>query len=70
MDEDEQRVLISRLFYILAARLEHAAALAAEGQGKAVGATRLTEVANRLTSSGEEIATIAEATAAIVQLVR
>jgi hypothetical protein len=68
MDEDEQRELISRLFYVLTARLEDAAALAAEGQGKEVATTRLTELTSRLTSASEEFAILAEATAAIVQL--
>lgn len=70
MDEDERRELVARLFYVMTARFKNAAALAAEGQGKGAAAARLIKLANSLTLAGEEIAIVAQATAAIVQPIR
>jgi hypothetical protein len=53
---------------VLTARLEDAAAITPEGQGKAVVTSRLTELANPLASAAQEVEIITQATAAIVQL--
>ena len=61
MDESERQELISRLFALLTAKLEDAAALAAEGQGRSVNLAAATGVATRLTEAAQEVQTIAEA---------
>lgn len=60
MDEDERRDLISRLFALLTAKLEDAAALAAEGQGTSASAERLISLANQVRAGAEEAALLAE----------
>jgi hypothetical protein len=60
MDEDERRDLISRLFSLMTAKLEDAAALAAEGQGTSGGSERLVSLANQVRAGAEEAALLAE----------
>ena len=61
MDENERSELIRKLFYVLTARLEDAAAIAAEGQGPALGNELLVAHANCIHSVSREVAIIAQA---------
>lgn len=66
MDEDERRDLTSRLFALLTTKLEDAAALAAEGQGRSGSQERLISLANQVRGGAEEAALIAEVSGFLV----
>lgn len=63
---DDRHELVRRLFALLTAKLEDGAALAADGQGQEVLPEAQADLANRLHALGDEIATLAEAIAAVV----
>ena len=66
MDEDERRDLVSRLFSLMTAKLEDAAALAAEGQGTSGSSERLVALADQIRAGAEEAALLAEASKILV----
>ena len=61
MDENERLELIRKLFFVLTARLEDAAGIAAEGQGPASGNELLVAHANCIQSTGQEAEIITQA---------
>lgn len=68
--EPERDDLIPRLFALLTAQCEDGAAIAAQGQGRGLCATRHRELAHRLEDIGEGIATIAQAASALSEAAR
>jgi hypothetical protein len=52
MDEDERSELVGDIFFVLTARLEDAAAIAVEGQVRALNNELLVKHANRIYSAG------------------
>lgn len=58
--------LIRRLFAMMTARCEDTAMLAVKGQGTNENAERLRQFAYRIAEAGRDVATIAEATARLV----
>lgn len=70
MDEDARFELLRRLFSLITAEAEDAAATAADGQGREVSDDRLYELAVALHAAGEKIGVMADAVAAILQPVR
>ena len=65
MDDAERAELIAKLFFVLTARLEDAAAEAAKGQNQTIAMASKHSLANSLIGSAGEIAIIAEAAAAL-----
>jgi hypothetical protein len=65
VDDAERNDLIARLFFVLTARLEDAAALAATGQDRTISAARQQSLANNLAGTAGDIEIIAEAAAAL-----
>jgi hypothetical protein len=66
MDDDERGELVRRLFYLMTAKLEDAAAHAAEGQGQEPAADKIKR-AGLIRSAAQETLIIAEATTALLQ---
>ena len=67
MDKDARFELLRRLFTLITAEAEDAAAAAADGQGRDVPDDRLYELAVHLHASGEKIAVISDAVIAILK---
>lgn len=67
MDEDDKFDLLRRLFALITAEAEDAAAAAADGQGRDVPEDRLYELANTLNTAGQTIAVISDAVIAILK---
>jgi hypothetical protein len=66
INDDARAELISRLFAMLTARFEDAAALAAEGQGKHSD-DRLGEIAMLLVGVSDDVMTLARAVGAVLE---
>jgi hypothetical protein len=66
MDDDEHGELVRRLFYLMTAKLEDAAAHAAEGQGSGPVADKIMR-AGLIRSAAQETLIVAEATTALLQ---
>lgn len=58
---EEQSEIVPRLFYLITAAAEDAAAIAVEGQSLRAGAAQLQKIAARLRSAGETIEIVASA---------
>lgn len=67
MDEDASFDLLRRLFALLTAEAEDAAAAAADGQGRDVPYDKLYELATKLHTAGETIAVMSDAVIAILK---
>jgi hypothetical protein len=65
MDETERQELISRLFALLTAKLEDAAGVAAEGQGRGIDSPALMALATSVREAAQEVHTLADALAVI-----
>lgn len=63
---EEQPEIIRRLFYLITASAEDAAATALEGQSRGAGTSELQEMAARLRSAGEMIEIVASAVEALL----
>ena len=70
MDEDARFELLRRLFALITAEAEDAAATAADGHGRDVSDDRLYELAVALHAVGEKIAVMSDAVVAILQSAR
>lgn len=70
MDEDARFELLRRLFVLITAEAEDAAATAADGQGRDAPDDRLYELAVALHTAGEKIAVMADAVVAILRPAR
>jgi hypothetical protein len=66
MDDDERGELVRRLFYLMTAKLEDAAAQAAEGQRSGPVADKIMR-AGLIRSAAQETLIVAEATIALLQ---
>ena len=67
MDEEARFDLLRRLFALITAEAEDAAASAADGQGRDVPDDRLYELAVALHAAGEKIAVMSDAVIAILK---
>ena len=66
INDDGRADLVSRLFAMLTARFEDAAALAAEGQGKRSD-DRLGEIARELVEVSDDVMTLARAVGVVLE---
>lgn len=66
MDMDERRDLVGRLFAVLTAELEDAAASAAEGQSLRLSLEEAAALAGRVGGAASKAAIIAEAAGALI----
>lgn len=68
MDENERAELISRMFALLTMKFENGAAEAVKGQGRGKDAQTIEQLANQLQAIGEEIAIVAGAARALMEI--
>lgn len=68
MDDEERSELLGKLFSLMTAKLEDAAALAADGQGLARSSVAAAaEKSQEIRSLAEEVGVLAEAASAVAQ---
>lgn len=68
MDENERAELVSRMFALLTMKFENGAAEAVKGQGRGKDAQTIEQLANQLQAIGEEIAIVAGAAGALMEI--